>query len=82
MSKEKSEQPAYEQPDPERAATSSPTEGEIGRESPAIPALDQSPPPPKHDAYAALRIPDYRRFSIGWMISVVGHHMLSTAVRS
>lgn len=74
------EETAYEQPDPDRASTSNPTEAEIGREAPAIPGLDQSPPPPKHDAYAALRIPDYRRFSIGWVISVVGHHMLSTAV--
>jgi MFS family permease len=72
--------PAYEQPDEERAASAAPTEAAIEREAPAVAALDYSPPPAKHDAYAALRIRDYRRYSIGWMVAVVGHHMLSTAV--
>ncbi|HEV2296410.1 MAG TPA: MFS transporter [Tepidisphaeraceae bacterium] len=80
MEKSERDEPAYEQPDPERAATSTPTESQLMREGPAVPALDHSPPPPRHDPYAALRIPNYRRFSLGWMISVVGHHMLSTAV--
>jgi MFS family permease len=74
------QEPAYEEPDEQRAASTSPTEGQLEREAPAVAALDYSPPPARHDAYAALRIRDYRRYSFGWMVAVVGHHMLSTAV--
>ncbi len=80
MPERKPDEPAYELPDPDRPATSAPTEAQLVGESPTASALDRSPPPAKHDAYAALRNRDYRRFSIGWVISVLGHHMLSTAV--
>src|SRR5438552_3251189 len=32
------------------------------------------------DAYAALRIPNYRRFAGGWFVSSMGIQMLSVAV--
>jgi MFS family permease len=50
---------------------------------------DRPPPPPpilnhhtepKHDPYAALRFAAYRRFSTGWMLSVIGQMMTATAV--
>jgi MFS family permease len=71
---------AYEAPDPERPATSAPTEGELERESPAVHALDRSPAPAGHDPYAALKFPNFILFSVGWMISVIGHQMQSTAL--
>jgi len=80
MADQKSDEPAYEEPDLERAASASPTEGELEREAPAFTALDYSPAPPRHDAYAALRHRNYLVYSFGWVISVLGHHMVSTAL--
>jgi MFS family permease len=74
------ESPAYEDPDLERPASAAPTEAELEREAPSVLALDYSPPPPKHDAYAALRHGNYLIYSVGWVISVLGHHMVSTAL--
>src|SRR5688500_10236449 len=71
---------AYEEPDPERPATSAPTEGELEREAPAVHALDYSPAPTGHDPYAALKFPNFILFSLGWMVSVIGHQMQSTAL--
>lgn len=34
----------------------------------------------KHDAYAALRIPNYRRFASGFVLSSTGLQMLTTAI--
>ncbi|MGB7161231.1 MAG: MFS transporter [Tepidisphaeraceae bacterium] len=78
MAETKPTERAYEEPDPDRPASSAPTEGELEYAAPAIPALDRSPP--RHDPYAALRHPNYLIFSVGWLISVVGHHMVSTAL--
>ncbi|HEY8667860.1 MAG TPA: MFS transporter [Tepidisphaeraceae bacterium] len=71
---------AYEAPEIERPAGSSPTEGELEREVPAVPALDYSPAPQPHDPYAALRIANYRRYSLGWVIAITGQQIQSVAV--
>jgi MFS family permease len=70
----------YELPDLERPASAAPSEQELNLEGASVPALDYSPPPPAHDAYAALRHRDYRIFTVGWLVSVVGTHVQSTAV--
>jgi MFS family permease len=80
MPEQKPDEQAYEGPDLERAASASPTEGELERETPSISALDRSPAPPRHDPYAALRYGNYVLFSAGWLLSVIGHHMVSTAL--
>src|SRR5688572_7977361 len=71
---------AYEDADPERPATAAPTESDLEGESPSVRALDHSPPPPGHDPYAALKFPNFILFSLGWMVSVIGHQMQSTAL--
>jgi MFS family permease len=71
---------AYESPDPERPATSAPTESQIEHELPTVRALDYSPTPPPHDPYAALRHRPYVIFSLGWMIAVVGNQMTAVAL--
>lgn len=38
------------------------------------------PPPPKHDPYSAIRIPNYRRFAFGFFLSSLGLQALATAV--
>lgn len=41
----------------------------------------QSPiPPVKHDPYAALRIPNYRLYVLGWFIALVGGRIQAVAV--
>ncbi len=80
MSEKSPESPAYEEPDLERAASAAPMEGQLERETPAIPALDRSPPPPPHDPYAALRHRDYRMWSLGWIVSVIGRQVQDVAV--
>lgn len=66
--------PGYEPPDPERPATALPTEPELEREAahPARPPGLDYHAEGKHDPYAALRSPAYRRYSAGWMTAVVG----------
>lgn len=71
---------AYEEPDPERPATGAPTEPDLEIESPSVRVLDYSPLPPGHDPYAALRFPNFVLFSLGWMVSVIGYQMQSTAI--
>src|SRR6266478_6711138 len=60
---------AYESPDPERAAT----------ESPSLPVLEYEAQE-RHDPYAALRFRDYRFYSIGWLCASVGFQMQSLAI--
>src|SRR5687767_8030909 len=72
---------AYEQPDPQRPASAAPTEQELQREEPSVKALDYSPAEAGHDPYLALRFPAYRLFTVGWLVSVMGHHIISTALQ-
>jgi MFS family permease len=72
--------PDYETPDPERPASAAPTEADLEREVPTVPALDYVPPPREHDPYAALRFADYRKYIVGWILAVVGQQMQSVAV--
>lgn len=60
--------PAYEPPDADRPATASPTEGLLEAD------LE------RHDPYAALRVPAYRRYALGWMTAVIGQTMTATAL--
>ena len=75
-----SEQPTepraeLEPPDVERPASAAPTEGQLERESPG--GHDAGP---AHDPYAALRFRDYRLWSLGWVVSVVGRQVQDVAV--
>jgi len=60
----------YESPDLQRPASASPTEPEMEQEASHV----------GHDPYAALRVPQYRWFMFGWIVALLGHQMLSTAV--
>jgi len=42
--------------------------------------LPAGPTPPQHDPYAALRIPAYRYYIAGWIISLIGLRIQSVAV--
>ena len=42
--------------------------------------LSQPPSQPKHDAYAAIRVSDYRRFAVGFALAATGLQMLGLAV--
>lgn len=64
--------PAYEPPDPERPASSTPARMEFGHELP--------PAEEGHDPYAALRLPHYRRFALGWTFGIIGHQIQGVAV--
>jgi MFS family permease len=67
-------QRAYERPDVERPASSSPTVPDLESESPGgILAVG-------HDPYVALQFRDYRLYAIGYVISVIGQQMLGVAV--
>jgi len=70
-----STQTPAEIPDPQRPATASPTEAELDRETPG------GSESAGHDPYAALRIPGYRFYSLGWVISVIGQQVQSIAVQ-
>jgi MFS family permease len=65
---------AYEPPEPERAASASPTEQDLEQELPGGSRASG------HDPYAALRYPDYMRFALGSAVSVIGQQMLAVAV--
>jgi MFS family permease len=64
-----------EQPDPQRAASSAPTEDQLERETPGGSAASG------HDPYAALRYPAYCLFSLGWIVSVIGQQVQSVAIQ-
>src|SRR5947207_2192183 len=70
---------AYEPPDPNRASSATPTEPELESES-LHPSSFSPQPSNKHDPYAALRFPSYRRFSLGWMFAIVGNQMTAAAL--
>lgn len=75
------QQNANEEPDIERPASASATEEQIERELPTARKLDFSPSPPGHDPYAAWRFRDYRLFSLGWFVSVIGAQIGATAIQ-
>jgi MFS family permease len=64
----------YEQPDLERPASAAPTEVELEEE---LPGGSRSA---DHDPYAALRLPDYRLYSAGWILAVIGQQIQDVAV--
>ena len=63
-----------EPPDVERPSSLAPTEPQLESETPA--GHDAR----GHDPYAALRLPGYRMYSLGWMISVIGRQVQDVAV--
>src|SRR5687767_14323463 len=63
---------AYEPPDLERPASLSPTEPVLEAESPG--GIEA------HDPYAALRLPSYRMYCLGWVVSVIGRQVMDVAV--
>ena len=65
---------ALEPQDPERPASSAPTEAQLESESPLGHARGG------HDPYAALRLREYRVYALGWVISVVGRQIQEVAV--
>lgn len=44
------------------------------------PPVTPTPPPPRHDPYAALREPNYRYFAGGWVLASMGLQMQGTAL--
>lgn len=66
--------PELEVPDMERPSSLAPTESQLEHESPAGREVGE------HDPYAALRQPNYRKYAIGWMISVIGRQVQDVAV--
>ena len=64
-----------EPPDVQRPATSAPTEQQLEAEIPGGSAAAG------HDPYGALRIPGYRIYCGGWLISVIGQQVQSVAVQ-
>jgi MFS family permease len=63
-----------EPPDLERPASLAPTEAQLEHETPG--GRDAG----GHDPYAALRLRDYRLYSLGWMVSVIGRQVQDVAV--
>jgi MFS family permease len=64
--------PAYEAPDPERAASAAPTERILEHES----IVGRQ----THDPYAAWRSPGYAMFALGSMVAAIGHQIAGVAV--
>ncbi len=64
--------PAYESPDPERPASASPAQGELD--------ANLQTGLLRHDPYAALRYRDYRIYSAGWMLAVIGNQIAAAAL--
>jgi MFS family permease len=64
---------AYECPNVERPASSSPPESALECETPGGIAA-------QHDPYAALRVRDFRIYLAGWICSVIGQQILDVAV--
>lgn len=65
---------AYERPDPERPSSASPTQPQLEAEAPG--GFTSA----EHDPYAALRLPAYRLYGAGWLISVIGQQIQTVAV--
>jgi MFS family permease len=63
---------AYELPDEDRPASATPTEAELERELPPVPA--------EHDPYAALRVPAYRFYAASYSLAVIGGQIQLSAV--
>ncbi|HZL34667.1 MAG TPA: MFS transporter [Tepidisphaeraceae bacterium] len=61
---------AYEGPDIERPASSAPGEQFAEHDTSAAP----------HDPYAAWRLRDFRLYSVGWVLSVIGQQIQDVAV--
>jgi MFS family permease len=68
--------PAYEPPDPERPSSSSPTEQQLEKQSP----VGRDTAAARHDPYLALRFRDYRVYSLGWVIAVIGQTITTFAL--
>ncbi len=66
--------PAYETPDPERPATTAPTESQLDEE---MPFGDRSK---GHDSYAAWRFRDYRFYVIGSFLAALGGQLQATTI--
>jgi MFS family permease len=67
-----SQLPAYETPDPERAASSSPTEAQLESESPVSETA--------RDPYAAWRYPNYRYYLVGSFLAALGGQLQATTI--
>ncbi|MDB5331649.1 MAG: putative integral rane efflux protein [Phycisphaerales bacterium] len=65
---------SYEHPDLERPASAAPTEAQLEYETPGGIRAGG------HDPYAALRLRDYRLYSAGWVLSVIGQQIQDVAV--
>lgn len=59
----------YESPDVERPASAATSEQVMAAEA-----------RPDHDPYAALRLPDFRLYLLGWVVSVIGQQILDVAI--
>ena len=59
----------YEPPDPDRASSAEPT------------TIDYQKAEQRHDPYAAFRIRDYRLYSAGWFLAVIGFHLQGATVQ-
>jgi MFS family permease len=67
---DREQQLAYEPPSPERPASVSPIES----------ALEFNATHPGHDPYAAWKSRDFKLFAAGWIVSLIGQQMQSTAM--
>ena len=65
---------AYETPDPERPATTAPTEPQLDEETPFG---DRSE---GHDPYAAWRFRDYRFYAVGSFLAALGGQLQATTI--
>lgn len=73
MSQTPTEKQLIEPEDPDRPASLAPSETILHEEAAGA-------SPSRHDPYLALRQRDYRLFSLGWMIAVIGNQMTAAAI--
>jgi MFS family permease len=71
---------AYEPPTTERPASAAPTEGDLEQELPGGRQVLEYEPLERHDPYAALRLSNYRIFTLGWLVAVLGQQIQSAAI--
>src|SRR5689334_19495478 len=69
---------AYEAPDEERATSAEPPLPVLQYETP--PAAPAAEGVARHDAYAALRLREYRLYAISYALAVIGSQVQSVAV--